>query len=1517
MFAHAVYVGSQEWSLGETPDILITLSEELNIILPASDANPAIYIDVPLDSILEVSLNTRLVPDSSQPAYRLIINLNEARINCVINATGYTEKHVAVVFSSGKDANTLNRLLVPTNIRTNAFLPRQRPGRADATHQNLSDDNTPGSDLKDSQILVRTASLANAIFPHSDATGTIDPSKLEYFPTSQHTSTAHQEGLSMSITGHDEVPHQISHVVQMAVEGIDVSQINTLIEHAIEGIDVSQSDGLSHKENHDLNVGAHAIGNNSPNAGGRSSQDPSNRVRESVRHINHLPAAQPRSSHTGFATPQNGPKFRIRPSQPAVSPVKQAEDKMSSNHHDEEHDELYSASPKVTKVQRRSPRILARESLKNIVQLSLPDDQQTSAKNGHPVKPSRQLRNANSIMESHTEHTAENNVVALMANGAGDARGSIKDKKSKAPEPAKVRTTTKNLVKPTVKTAQVNRKAIATEESRVSSPESHYSSTSPKCADSTTQTYEKKRVASARRDTTKEPGSQQKKAKPMSTIAAITASTKDSAPLLRESSKVKAKAKANGSVRDSVSNRSKDKKIDNLNDSIWDIDQAQSEEEARTLGQSHQAAKAAKKQIARVTKTEKSRAKTQLHLDKEKVNKPRNAHAQKKMANSVTVKPAPAALSQHRPRRIAAIKANKKILGLDQSDEDVDEEDTISVNPRSKRYRPLAVVKTSKDQKVRDGGCDPPESNGQLPAAKLSTKDSIPDSVSPDSSDTKGPDLVMESKSSGKEEKVTLVRDTATEDLGVTTGEHGKKLRKENQPSATETPTIPLQSKHSHPSDQPDSSVKKVVATSQAGKAEVDMVPDSVPQLYECTVETEPAPARPAEGHDTLKATDSVSPKGQDQIGDALPPIDDISIEIDSNADQVRAEVAPPQAPTAPMTIKTQERLTSPNLDESASKSLPRFTTTRYDPFVAKLNASMLQPNDTTIKVKSSDISGDTNVKGKGPKTSKSPQLQRYSRESIAGARSAPRVISSDGAQESENPRRRLKSAMQIEGGDQSCSKQLRKPAGDSSSALVSESKRKTEQVENTSNKRVRIAPRNLAQNAKKTPPPVVSNKPLVIAFSSAGPRNQGTVSTKKPKSPYGVGAGVPDVVKSPKRKDTDLTVESVEVGSISARDALEKPSDNLQRDVINAGDFEKEAGSSSLRKEVKGLNAVAIRAANAQEHQAMKRKLPSLVDDPAPWEHETSSKRRKRDIKTPSSAQAHHPKVLPPDVGAIPIHDRSQRFSSQNTRVNENGSPMPFIISDNEVAAADDHYSDGEDGKDALAEARLEEQSALQTDDPILPEPAIPLPPLFSAVSTFQPKTAVYQTLSSNGKQAPGSPHAPSALGTMPPHHLYHDGEMVNTETKESIVPTEPLDPFLGATRNPPNSFMEALRKSTELAAKRPAPGVKDRKDPSGVVKRQSIRWGEDPDKTLVEPNLKKRHKTKNQVQISDSSSISPSSSSTQELQPDESSEEESSVEKDVKWRQGLEPHQENMLECLLIISHVSDDPDVLLEGH
>ena len=1524
IFAQAVHVGERKWDLKEASDILVTLSEELNIIIPAKDAIPAVYIDVPLNSILEVSFDKAFVTDSQHLTYGLVIQLmDRAATNCIINATEYAGRHVALAFASEKDANTLRRLLMPTNVRANGFPPHSQSGAIDVSGPMLSDDElaAPGSALNNCQNLMRTASLASVMIPHRAAASTINPVMLERVHTFQRASAEHQEGSSSSMVEHDEDSQIVGHSVEMAEEGIDVSHNGSLVEQAIEGIDVSQNHSLSHEETQYRDAQAHVPDNASSNARIRHSQVLRNGTPEPLGNSDRTSNTGLPSSlrwRTGLNTSENAPELRAP--QQAVSSVEPVENKIRPKSQDPEHDDLYETSPKVKDGQRRSPRIIARDNAPKQLDRPLkPNIRQVGVKTAPPAKLSRQLRNANGVVESHTLQTAHDNLTTPTKNGAGDVEISANSKKSKPTVHTKLRAVTKLSTKSTKETAQTKGKAFATEEPPTTSLNIYDLSPSPTRVDSIIQTsVNKKEATTTRPKATKAARNNQKQAKPVPTKAAATTSSKGPAAQLKKG--FKDKAKANGSIQDSIPSRPNGKKADDDDDAIWDVNKIHNEEKDRNSKQSRQPAKTAKKQEVPIPKTEKKRVRTQPHSDEAKANKATKAtkaQTQAPTARVMKVKPAPAALSQPRSRRTAAIKANKKIQGLDESDDIMDDEEVIPALTRSNPHASSDAAKAPTIQKVKNGGDKRATSSGKLPTARISAKDSILDSVSPDYSDEQRPDSVLNSKTDSSPEKVDLVRDASAEALPAGPGDARDILTKENPTSLAETSMIPLHSGNGDRPVQPNPTSAEKVA--EVNEARVNLMPGSVTKLYESITETEPAPPRRQENihlePGDLDATKQAGPGDQDQVEHVLPYLDDVSLELNSKPDRVQEEVDPLQAPTAPVLVELRQRRTPPRLAEAPPKPLPESTATKRDPFGAKLNALMPELKDTNAKVKSRE--GDADVESKGQSTTKPAELARSSRVPEAGVFDSFEATPLEEAKQVENPQRNLKSAMQVDGKGGDSLIQALKPAHESISASRGENKRRTEQAGKTSIKRVKLAPqgrleaasarRELIYDTKETPPPVVSNRPLVIGFSKTGPRNQGTVSTKKPKPPNDVGIGAPGAVELRQHDVPIPMMVQVEAGFASVPEALEKPSEDIQHNAKNADGAQKRARGLPQRKQaeyLKIVNTVAAREVNTQEHRAQKRKLAPALDEPAPWEHEQLSKRQKRDIETPPTAQNHHPKMLP-DISPAVIHDRSQRVSSQNTRVNENGSPMPFVITHSEKLVAEEQYSDEDDGKNALAEARLEEQMVLQDDGPMLPEPMLPFRPLVPGDSISQLKTTTYETFSNNSKQLPSSPHAPSVFGTMPPHHIYHDGEIVNAETNESIIPVNPQDPFLGATENPRNPFMNALRKSTEMAAKRLNPGASDRIGSGGVFVRPSLNVGEDPDKTLVAPSLRKRYK---QVHVLESSSSSESGSSLRASQPDESSEEESDEETETKWRKGLEPHQENMLECLLTISHVSN---------
>lgn len=1525
-------MGDRKWNLKEALDIVVTVSEELNIVIPANDVNAAIYIDVPLGTVVEVSFDNAFVPDSQQTTYGVVIRLDGGRTtNCILNATAYAEDHVVLAFSSQKDANTLKRLLIPTNVRTNGFAPHSRSGATDNSDHVPSDDGLAAPDpaLSENQISTQRASVDNALIPYGNPVATINPSMLERIHPSQRVPTEHGEGSGSSPMEHDEELLIIDYSVEMATEGIDVSRKESVVEQAIEGIDVSQYDELNYGENQQQKSQAYIPDNASFSARVHSPKAHGNGKQHPIGPFDRVPDSGPSNllrNHIGLDANEQETQSRVQAPQHAVSSVEHVINKRGPEGEDGQHDDLYYATPKVTKGHRRSPRILARDTIPKPLKRRLESNiQQPSTNKGPPMKLSRQLRNADGVVELCTGLTADDGLIAVTKDDAIDVKTSENNRKSKETSPAKLRNGAKESTKSGKKT-QSRGKAIATEEPLDTSLEDYDLPASPKRVGSIIKTSGNKRNATGTRlIDTRAQRNNPKKPKPVLTKAVTGASTKESAPKGKTGTTKDAKSKSPG--QGSPPNRRSSKKVDDENDAIWDIDQAYSERERESLRQPRQFAKTAKKHDVRIPKYGKAKTQTQLHSDKAKATKPTSAHNRDSVARLGEAKPAPAALSQLRPRRTAAIKANMKIQGLKESDEIVDDEEVTSALAPSKRVVPVNGAKTRKDQSMENGGDDQRTPGGKLPTLRLSAKDPIPDSVSPDSSDKQGPDPASDPKAEGSSEKFNTVRDAPAEALRAALGEKRNNLQAENSTSAADTSVLPLRLGQSGHSTELDAISGERGA--ELSEARVGSLPHNVPQSYDLVVETEPAPISSQQqekdvkqGHNDRDATPSAGRGDRDQADDFGPCEDDRSLEIVSNVDRAEKGVACPQAPTAQMSVRVRERKTSPQFAESAVNSPPKLTSTRRDPFVTKLNASMLKLKNTSIFVRSNDVSGNDHWERKEPKTS---ELERSSRESKAKALHTHGAVSSGKTKQVESARQRLKTTMQVGWEGKTPPKRSSKPVSEPISASGLESKRRTEEVGDTSNKRVKVVPKGRLEkvstkrqpgfDAEKTPPPVLSNKPLVIGFSANGPRNQGTISSKKSKTPNDVRSGTLDAAESHKHEMPNPVVDQVALDLASNQETLEMTSEDIQPNFRIADVARKKARASPRGKQAEHLetiNTVVPGEERLQEKGAEKRKLAPFLDDPAPWEHEQHSKRQKRDMRTPPTAQKHHPKMIP-DLSFVLIHDRSQRLSSQNTRVDENGSPMPFFIARNESAIAEEQYSSEDDGKDALAKARLEEEFMLQDEYPILPGPTLRVPPLICAVSTSQPKARANQSLSNNSKQVPSSPHAYSAFGMMPPHHLYHDGKIVNAETKESIVPTDPQDPFLSATQKPPNAFMDALRKSTEFAAKRLGPRADDKRNSGGVVVRPNPGGSEDPDKTLVEPAMRERCR---KVRVSDNSSTSTSDSSTSASQPDESPK-ESEAGTEARWRKGLEPHQENMLDCLLTISHVSNYLVELLTRH
>ena len=450
MFAHAVFVGDRKWDLEGASDILVTISEELNVIIPANDLNVAVYIDVPLDCILEVSCEREFVTDSQKPAFGVVIQLtSEVATNCVLNATQYTEDHVALAFDSAKDATTLRRLLMPTKIRTNEVPPQRHRRVTSVSGSILSDDElaAPGPVLSNSQALMRTASLAMDIIPHGHALSTIDVSQSNGLINQANTEIDVSQNNGLINQANTEIDvSQSNDLINQANTEIDVSQSNGMINQANTEIDVSQRNGLINQANTEIDVSQNNGLTEVEQASEGTDVSEPGLSHEKTQHQDIQARVPNNVSSNAQVRPSQALGHRrqeLIPPQKVVSFIEQVESKEGPADQDGEHNDLYDASPRARNDQRRSPRIPARDNVPQRLDRSQESTaREASVKTGPRIKLSRQLRNADGVVEPRTVWRVGDDLATSTKNDASDVKISANNKKSKAPASTKVRTMT-------------------------------------------------------------------------------------------------------------------------------------------------------------------------------------------------------------------------------------------------------------------------------------------------------------------------------------------------------------------------------------------------------------------------------------------------------------------------------------------------------------------------------------------------------------------------------------------------------------------------------------------------------------------------------------------------------------------------------------------------------------------------------------------------------------------------------------------------------------------------------------------------------------------------------------------------------------------------------------------------------------------------------------------------------------------------------------------------------------------
>lgn len=343
--------------------------------------------------------------------------------------------------------------------------------------------------------------------------------------------------------------------------------------------------------------------------------------------------------------------------------------------------------------------------------------------------------------------------------------------------------------------------------------------------------------------------------------------------------------------------------------------------------------------------------------------------------------------------------------------------------------------------------------------------------------------------------------------------------------------------------------------------------------------------------------------------------------------------------------------------------------------------------------------------------------------------------------------------------------------------------------------------------------------KPNVISFDSKGPRNQGIVSNRR------VG---------PIQAIEDQKLEKS--GTIKVK-TLKRTVQDVGEDSFGSGQYD----------------AVIKRPRTSIDVPRTREKAPEGV--------------QKRSISI--------------------IKESTQKPSSQSTRVDENGSPLPFVHSRKIGLQRNGRQISFE----TAAQSPTSEQGAKDGNDLIMSKDGLGVLDLGlpSLQDLSPPSASSFRFIPSSCiKHRPSSPNAPSGIiEEYTAHKVNSSGKFVNIRTDNVVMAVRPSDPFVGIHHNHhnhQNNFIELLRRSSHI----PDQGS-----------------NEDPDKTLVASGLAEG---KNNSDTASSTSSNSDSSQPNEHSPSEapSSSEGGSDDKD-DWVAALQPHQGETWEVLCEISHVS----------
>lgn len=247
-------------------------------------------------------------------------------------------------------------------------------------------------------------------------------------------------------------------------------------------------------------------------------------------------------------------------------------------------------------------------------------------------------------------------------------------------------------------------------------------------------------------------------------------------------------------------------------------------------------------------------------------------------------------------------------------------------------------------------------------------------------------------------------------------------------------------------------------------------------------------------------------------------------------------------------------------------------------------------------------------------------------------------------------------------------------------------------------------------------------------------------------------------------------------------------------------------------------------------------------------------------------------------------LTDVIHRPSSQSTRVNEYGSPMPSVRSRHFVFRDHGRRDPTKIGKSPRL--FLDDDQ----DDPLAPGDRVETENDISASKNRLSKTTKisWRTSSASSKRKRYLRYLQSPKTNQFTAHVMHPhGGFVDVHTETEILPIRPPDPFTESRKIHQNAFMEMLRRSSNLLHKS---SLNDR---LGLPSQKF-------DKALDE----------NHVNSPSTESLSSNSSSCERLSSSSESSSDADEEglyEEESWLDRLEPHQKGQLDALYDISNVN----------